>query len=46
VRPDTVENRWDDHYRHFAEVYEEFASVPHDPPPDAVVRARVDLSGK
>jgi SAM-dependent methyltransferase len=46
VRPDTIENRWDDLYRHYPEVYEQFASVPHEPPPDAVVRARVDLAGK
>ena len=45
-KPLTIENRWDILYRDFPEVYDEFASVPKDPPVLQVLTRRVDFHGK
>jgi ubiquinone/menaquinone biosynthesis C-methylase UbiE len=45
VRPESVEGDWNRLYSEFPEVYEAFASYPHDPEPIDVIAARVPLDG-
>lgn len=42
----TIENRWDILYRDYPEVYDEFASVPYEPPVLQLLNKQFDLSGK
>ena len=44
--PETIENRWDILYRDYPEIYEEFASVPKQPPLVDVIRQCFALDGK
>ena len=45
-KPLTIENRWEILYSDFPEVYDEFASVPKDPPLLQALIKRVDFHGK
>lgn len=45
-RLETIENRWDILYRDYPEVYDEFASVPYDPPIVDVIHKMFNLCGK
>jgi ubiquinone/menaquinone biosynthesis C-methylase UbiE len=43
---ETIENRWDILYRDYPEVYDEFASMPYDPPLVDVIHDMFNLNGK
>lgn len=45
-KPLTIENRWDILYSDYPEVYDEFASVPKDPPPLQALIKRVEFQDK
>lgn len=45
-KPSTIENRWDILYSDYPEVYDEFASVPKDPPVLQALKKRVDFHDK
>lgn len=42
----TIENRWDILYRDYPEVYDEFASVPYNPPVLELLHKEFNLSGQ